>query len=493
MSEYARCVHEFVLDFRRPTIKRLETVNGDTANTFVITLKDKGKSVTLDQSLHKIIAVFTRADGQIYTQDASTGVTFTTTGIVTVEVYSSSFRTGMNNVKIQLYKRGSSSNTTYPLLLTSYEQTFNGRAAAIPEAGAPNAPSQLPMLEQIIHDAGEAVTNCNTATAAANEAATSANNAASSANSAASAANSAAVDANLAAAEASANADTAREAAADAMMAETAALEAANAANAAATAATTAAAAATEAAKKNLVLVKNNVTWTSDTQASGFTTLSATELRAMMPDSVFAIQIESPNNSESHDVITLFESYREEANNIIYFRTSEAVDKRVYVGAMDIDASGDIKGTVDVDILPDESTLILHVASIRPQSQGDGYVLTFNPGETDLAYEYAFTRDMEFNFEVPPEPDAPEGTRCVVRMRKDSAADDTTNRAINFHGTYTYYSSPKMWTEDYVAQILFNNQTYYGTVIRWTSGSLEGGSVGQVLTRTNNGYEWQTP
>lgn len=140
----------FILDIKKPTIRKLKVVNGDTANRFVITVQDNGNAVTLDADLHKVIAVFTRADGEVYTQDADTGLSFTTGGVVTIDVYSSSFRTGTNKVCLQIYKRENSSATEYPLLCTTGEQAFTARAAAIPEAGAPNAPSQLPMLEKYV-------------------------------------------------------------------------------------------------------------------------------------------------------------------------------------------------------------------------------------------------------------------------------------------------------------------------------------------------------
>ena len=220
----------FDLDIVKPPLNKLRLVNGDTANQFVITIKNNGASVTLDADLHKIIAVFTRADGEVYTQDASCGVTFTALGVVTIDLRPASFRTGRNKITLQIYKRESSSATEYPLLLTTQEHTFNARAAAIPEAGAPNAPSQLPMLEQIIHDAGEAVTNCNNATTAANAAAAAAN-------SAASAANAAATDATNAANAAWIRVDACNNALANVSDAITAANNAASAANTAAAAA----------------------------------------------------------------------------------------------------------------------------------------------------------------------------------------------------------------------------------------------------------------
>lgn len=147
---YDRCVHQFTLDFRRPTINRLQIVDGDTANTFEITLKDRGNAVTLDATLHKVVAIFTRADGEVYAQDEDTDVVFTADGVVTIDVYPSSFRTGMNNVKIQLYKRANADDTTYPLLLTTYEQQFQGRSRAVPESGATPSAPQMPMLEKYV-------------------------------------------------------------------------------------------------------------------------------------------------------------------------------------------------------------------------------------------------------------------------------------------------------------------------------------------------------
>lgn len=153
----------FDLDIVKPSLNRLRLVNGDTANTFVITIKENGAGVTLDATLHKIIAVFRRADGEVYTQDATTGLSFTTGGIVTIDLRPASFRTGTNKITLQIYKRENSSATEYPLLLTTQEQTFNARAQAIPDSGAPNAPSQLPMLEQYVL-AAKSYANGNTGT-----------------------------------------------------------------------------------------------------------------------------------------------------------------------------------------------------------------------------------------------------------------------------------------------------------------------------------------
>ena len=307
-----RVTYKFTLDLRRPTIAKLKVVNGDTANTFEITVKDAGAAITLDPDLHKVIAVFERADGQIYTQDASTGLSFTAAGVVTIDVRPASFRTGTNTVKLQIYKRESSTDEEYPLLLTTYEQVFTARMEAIPEAGAPNAPSQLPMLEQLIADAGDAVDACEAATAAANEAASSANAAAAAAAAAATdadnaanaawirvdacnialanvsdatnAANQAASSANQAANVANEAAAAANEAERDAGHAAQAATIAANSANTAATAANTAAQGANaariaannaESAATSAALVADSAARNADTKAAEAETAAA--------------------------------------------------------------------------------------------------------------------------------------------------------------------------------------------------------------------------
>ena len=380
----------FDLDIVKPSLNRLRLVNGDTANTFVITIKENGAAVTLDASLHKIIAVFKRADGEVYTQDATTGLSFTTGGVVTIDLRPASFRTGTNKITLQIYKRENSAATEYPLLLTTQEQSFNARAQAIPDAGAPNAPSQLPMLEQIIHDAGEAVTNCNTATADANAAATAANNAASAANSAASAANSAASAANDAATDATnaANAawirvdacnialanvleattaannaatsannasTSATNAATSANSAASSANTAAAAANAAATAATAAAAAATAAAKKNFYNVKHDTdTWTNG-QYQTYTDDTGPELAAIAVDSVFSSQVELPSGK----VVTVYETHRH--NDFVYFM-SESIDNVYVTAEMLLSDSG--QSQLQFTLHTDESPLTLHVSTI---------------------------------------------------------------------------------------------------------------------------------
>ena len=167
-----KLTQRFTLDFRQKNLVDLHVVNGDTANEFVITLKNKGAAVSLNPAnLYKVIAVFTRADGRIYTQDADTGVSFTTAGVVTISVNPSSFRTGSNTIKLQVYARESADQTTYEDLLTTGEARFKAVAEAIPGGDAPNSPSQLPMLEQLIADAVAATAEARAATAEAQAAA----------------------------------------------------------------------------------------------------------------------------------------------------------------------------------------------------------------------------------------------------------------------------------------------------------------------------------
>lgn len=326
----------FTLDIKKPPVTRLKIVNGDTANRFVIQITEDNDNVTLDTTLHKIVAVFTRADGQVYTQDGNTGVTFTSTGEVTINVRPASFRTGTNKVTLQIYKRESSSATEYPLLLTTQSQPFNARAAAIPESGAPNAPSQLPMLEQIIHDAGEAVTNCNNATTAANNAATAANNAASAANSAATAANNAA-SAATAAKNAANSATTAAESAAAAADGAAqnadakagAANTAAAAANAAATAANNAAAAAASRVGVRYIM-PTSLTWNeARTVATGTLGVTRSEIDALLDAGTLVAIYEGLDDSHevmypvSSDDVLYYSSLPSGWSNVSYYYTAE--------------------------------------------------------------------------------------------------------------------------------------------------------------------------
>ena len=483
----------FTLDIVKPPLNRLRLVNGDTANKFVVTIKNNGSAVTLDATLHKIIAVFTRADGEVYTQDASCGVTFTTAGVVTIDVRPASFRTGTNKITLQIYKRENSSATEYPLLLTTQEQTFNARAAAIPEAGAPNAPSQLPMLEQIIHDAGEAVTNCNNATAAANDAAAAANSAASAANSAASSANSAASSANNAASAANDAAAAANAAAGmlNTMLENIDAVPTQNSNNLVKSGGVYTALAGKQntltfdnaptagsnnpvksggiktaidnavaaVAKKNFYNVKHSTaTWTTGPsgnlqyQSSPEDTIA--ELEAIAEDAVFASQVLLQNSV----LVTVYEYYR----NIdeIYMKSDAASGANI-IAMLNLAGSA---AELTFVLHDDESPLTLHVASTtQDQSNPRKASITFAAGETDLIYAGAQTRDMEFEFELPWDNMHP-----TVHMRKTGFDDDGNGTlVVSFIGHYVGHTVADGFYAQAVCAVVYfiNNGTYYGTII----------------------------
>ena len=165
-------VYKLTLDIKRQqnvTIHR--TVVGDTAVIFEIKVTDGGVPVLLDAALNKIIAVFERPDHKVYTQDKDTGVSFVDgTSTVTIAVSPASFRAGRNTIELQIYSRAQETDEVYPDLVTTEKGIFNARAATL-RADAPNAPSQLPMLEQLIADAQAAVAAANAAAEAANAAA----------------------------------------------------------------------------------------------------------------------------------------------------------------------------------------------------------------------------------------------------------------------------------------------------------------------------------
>jgi len=172
-------VYKLTLDIKRQqnvTIHR--TVVGDTAVIFEIKVTDGGVPVLLDAVLNKVIAVFERPDHAVYTQDKDTGVSFVDgTSTVTIAVSPASFRAGRNTIELQIYTREQETDEVYPDLVTTEKGIFNARAATL-RSDAPNAPSQLPMLEQLIADATAAVAAANAAITAANAAAEAANAAA---------------------------------------------------------------------------------------------------------------------------------------------------------------------------------------------------------------------------------------------------------------------------------------------------------------------------
>lgn len=207
-TSFNRCKQSFVLDFLKPTANRLSVVNGDTANTFEIKLTCDDQPITLDANLHMIVAVFLRADGQIYTQDKNGGLSFTSDGIVTIDLYPTSYRTGPNVLTLQVYKRASTDTDTYDLRQTTYEQRFNGRVDPVtsdPESAFP----QLPLIAELIEEVRDVLDDTpQEAADAANAAATAATNAAAAANAAKLLADAATELANAAAARAEAAIDS---------------------------------------------------------------------------------------------------------------------------------------------------------------------------------------------------------------------------------------------------------------------------------------------
>lgn len=154
------------IDLRRPTIGKIPgIVNGDTANTFTFLLTDNGKPVALDPDLNKLIAVFNRSDGKVYTQDADTGLSIddASAGKIVLDVYASSFTAGKNTVELQVYSRENTTEDVYPDLLTSAYVEFTARKATLTDEGE-NVPSQLPMLERLIVDTRDAIGDCEDAT-----------------------------------------------------------------------------------------------------------------------------------------------------------------------------------------------------------------------------------------------------------------------------------------------------------------------------------------
>lgn len=158
-------IFHFSLDIKRQSNVLLNRiVNGDTAVEFYIKVTDDGSAVDLDD-YNKVLAVFHRADGRVYTQN----VTITDDSEVYIRVSTASYRSGRNTVELQLYSRENTTDTTYPDLVTTETATFVARAATLVGEGE-TAPSQIPMLEQLITDAQDAIDAAEEATAAAQEA-----------------------------------------------------------------------------------------------------------------------------------------------------------------------------------------------------------------------------------------------------------------------------------------------------------------------------------
>lgn len=103
----------FDLDIKRQSKTKVFPVEGDTANQFVITLKDNGAAMNLT-GLY-VRAVYKRSDGVVVTQgethpDAPLSVN-KASGVVTVNVMNGAFRDGDNYLELQVLSGSATSGT----------------------------------------------------------------------------------------------------------------------------------------------------------------------------------------------------------------------------------------------------------------------------------------------------------------------------------------------------------------------------------------------
>lgn len=157
------------LDLKRVTAQSTPIsplVVGDNGNIFEITLTDGG--VPVDLTGCKVLAVFSRPDGQTVEQDTDgNGVTIggTSNNVLTIEVRTGSYSDGKNDCELQIY-----SGTEYETLVTSAQFNFDGRRGIMNEETLP-ADDNYPILVELISQTTEAAEN---AAEAASQVATSA-------------------------------------------------------------------------------------------------------------------------------------------------------------------------------------------------------------------------------------------------------------------------------------------------------------------------------
>lgn len=116
----------FDLDIKRQSKTKVFPVEGDTANQFVITLKDNGAAMNLT-GLY-VRAVYKRSDGVVVTQgethpDAPLTVN-KASGIVTVNVMNGAFRDGDNYLELQVLSGSATSGT---VMVTSPQVLLRAR------------------------------------------------------------------------------------------------------------------------------------------------------------------------------------------------------------------------------------------------------------------------------------------------------------------------------------------------------------------------------
>lgn len=123
---FSKNTFAFDLDIKRQSKTKVFPVEGDTANQFVITLKDNGAAMNLT-GLY-VRAVYKRSDGVVVTQgethpDAPLTVN-KASGIVTVNVMNGAFRDGDNYLELQVL---SGSATSGAVMVTSPQVLLRAR------------------------------------------------------------------------------------------------------------------------------------------------------------------------------------------------------------------------------------------------------------------------------------------------------------------------------------------------------------------------------
>lgn len=123
---FSKNTFAFDLDIKRQSKTKVFPVEGDTANQFVITLKDNGEAMNLT-GLY-VRAVYKRSDGVVVTQgethpDAPLSVN-KASGVVTVNVINGAFRDGDNYLELQVLSGSATSGT---VMVTSPQVLLRAR------------------------------------------------------------------------------------------------------------------------------------------------------------------------------------------------------------------------------------------------------------------------------------------------------------------------------------------------------------------------------
>lgn len=147
-GDAVRKTFDIALDISRSISNREFTVvEGDTGNTLVITLTDDGEPVDLGDC--RVMAVFSKSDGETVSQDSGTsgnGVTIggTDSNEITIDLFSSSFAPGMVECEIEVY-----SGTDNKTLVTSAKFNFKCRRSIL-NGDTVAAVPQYPLLVSLL-------------------------------------------------------------------------------------------------------------------------------------------------------------------------------------------------------------------------------------------------------------------------------------------------------------------------------------------------------